>query len=158
MADRGFVGVFAAVVLTFVVIGSLFRKSDPVETTPPQGGGEPISGEGVVYEKTASNGTTFAVNEIISDQDKRVYQVGTSNDGVFEGVLTGSSFGNLSYRTKGEAVAKVDSLVYDIDNADPSGGPVSEPSPSPVAPPTLPPPRNDPTNPFPYGGLGSGVM
>lgn len=158
MTDRGFIGVIAALALTFVVIGAIFRKNgeaDVVEPVAPQE--EPTTNEGVIYTKTASNGTTFGVNQTMNDQGKTIYQVGTVNDGIFEGVLEGSTYGNLTFKDRRMAVQEVDSIVSEIDNTDPSGGPVKEPTPTPEAPPTLPPPRNDPTNPFPSSGLGSGA-
>ena len=157
MADRGFVGVFAALVLTVVVIASVFRKGNGAPSEPlPQGGGVPVLGKGVIYEKTTSNGETFAVNETVSDQNKLVYEVGTIQEGSFS-VLTGSSISRIAFTTFDEAKTTVDNLVAEVDNTDPSSGPVSEPSSQPSKPPTFEPRPSDPLDPFP-SGFGAGGL
>ena len=156
MADRGFVGVFAALVLTVVVIASVFRKGNGATPIPITPDAPPVVGGGVVYESTASNGTTFAVNEVATDQNKLVYEVGTVSAGSFS-VLTGSSISRIAFTTFDEAKTTVDNLVAEVDNTDPSSGPVSEPSSQPSKPPTFEPRPSDPLDPFP-SGFGAGGL
>ncbi len=164
MSDKGFVGVFAAVVL-FVVALSTFLKSPtpnpntptPVTPTPVTGEtgsgdmsdfGKQKTGSGVVYEKTSSNGTIFAVNEIVGDKNNRLYEVGTVQGGVFTPLAT-STNSAVVFDTLSAAKSKVDDL------ASPSNtGPISEPQEEDEPlPPSNP---ADNLNPFPKGFGGGG--
>ena len=161
MTDKGYVGVFAAVVLFVVALGSFLRSPTPNPNTPtptPVTGeagsgdmpdlGEQKTASGIVYEKTATNGEVFAVNEVVGDKNNFLFQVGTIQNDVFTSLAT-SSNNAVVFDSLNAAKLKVDDLVSSS-----STGPVTQPQDEPDNSQQGNPAVN--LSPFPTGRFGGG--